>query len=251
MIERTKQLALCLEAKRYIRKFVKLEKRAVELEYGIGGEVWSRYGGKVDDYDATFSRILRTFHLISFRKFLAERVIMGLSTYVLDLMGGDASFLRDLKFPANKQDSPSPLDAGLCVTLVDGRQKRLQELDRKLNIEVLCGDLTSKSTWDLIDKKQRETGIGAFDLIVCRGAGGLDMVPRVLYPFLFGKIWSRLTDKDGLFITQLPETVIAEEILEQMRSITGIKLISSKAECYNSLGIIKAFTAPKTLHNVL
>lgn len=249
MVELAERLALALRAKRKIESFRAAEESAVRFEYGISGEVWLWYGGMVHDYDATFSRTLATFRLSSFRHFLAERATKGLSTNVLDLMGGDASFLRDLKYPANKQDNPSPLDAGLCVTLVDGRQERLQALDRKLNIELLCDDLTSKSAWDLIDKKQREMGIGAFDLIVCRGADGVaeDMIPQALYPFLFGKIWSRLTDKDGLFITQLPEAVSAEETLEQLRSIPGIKLSfqpkgEKYAESYPSLGIIRTNT---------
>ncbi len=78
------------------------------------------------------------------------------------------------------------------------------------------------------------------------------MVPRALYPFLFGKIWDRLTDKNGLFITQLPETVRPRELLEQLRSIPGTKLsfqpaTKKYAELYPSLGIIKTRTAPKSL----
>lgn len=254
MVELAERPTSILSAKRKIKSFRKAEEDAVKFEYEIGGEVWRWYGGMVHNYDATFSRILSTFRLSSFRQFLAERANRGLSTNVLDLMGGDASFLRDLKYPANKQDNPSPLNVGLCVTLVDGRQERLQALDRKLNIEVLCGDLTSKSAWDLIDKKQRAMGIGVFDLIVCRGADGVaeNMIPRALYPFLFGKIWGRLSDQDGLFSTQLPETVIAEEILGQLSSIPGIKLnFQPKGEKYDesypSLGIIKTNTAQASL----
>lgn len=246
MTTTVEQLPISLRAKREIKSFEVAEKRALEFEYGIKDEVWTWYGGMVCDYDATFTRILDTFHLCSFRHMLAERTRRGLSTYVLDLMGGDANFLRDLKYPANKQDTPSPLDAGLCVTLVDGRRKRLQELDQRLNIEVLCGDLTSKRTWALIDEKQREMEIKAFDLIVCRGADGVaeNMLPQALYPFLFGKIWSRLSDKDGLFVTHLPKTVKPEELLGQLRLIQGIKLDfkpkgEKYAELYPSLGIIK------------
>ncbi len=253
-VEQLAHLAQGLRAKREIRSFLKAEERAVKFEYGIKDEVWSWYGGMVCEYDATFARILDAFNLYSFRHILAERAKKGLSTYVLDLMGGDASFLRDLKYPANKQDNPSPFNAGLCVTLVDGRQKRLQELDQRLNIEVLCGDLTSKRTWALIDEKQREMGIDAFDLIVCRGADGVkeDMIPRALYPFLFGKIWGRLSGNDGLFLTQLPETIRPRELLGQLRLIPEIRLNFQPsryrpAEVYPSLGIIKTSAAPENL----
>lgn len=247
MTTTVEQLPISLRTKREIKFFREAEARAVEFEYGIKDEVWSWYGGMVCEYDATFAKILDTFHLCSFRHILAERAFRGLPTYVLDLMGGDASFLRDLKYPANKQETPSSLDVGLCVTLVDGRRRGLQELDQRLNIGVLCGDLTSKKTWAQIDEKQQEMGIDAFDLIVCRGAGGVaeEMVSRALYPFLFSKVWGRLSDKGGLFITQLPETVNPEELLGQLRLIPGIKLDfqppgNTPAELYPSLGIIKS-----------
>lgn len=252
----TEKFKTLLHASRQIRSWETAERKAVIEEDGdgIAEEVWMSYGGRVQDYDPTFSRVLSALHLRPLRELLVNRVGSGLSANVLDLMGGDASFLRDLTFPLNKRESPSPLDTGLCVTLVDERQERLRALDRRLRIEVLCCDLTSKSAWVVIDKKRREMGIDAFDLIVCRGVDAVaeDAVPRALYPFLFSKIWGRLSHEDGLFMTQLPKTVNSEEILEQLRSIPGIKLNfqpegHTRAETYPTLGIIKTSIAPRSL----
>lgn len=254
MVALAEQLGTCARAKRGIRQYQEAEERAIQFDYGIAGEVWIWYGGKVHDYDATFSRVLSALQVGSFRDFLSARASSGLSTNVLDLMGGDASFLRDLKFPADRQVTSSPLDAGLCVTLVDGRSVRLRELDHKLNIDVVCGDLTSKSTWKLIDERQREMGIEAFDAVVCRGADGVaeEVVPKVRYPFLFGKVWGKLADTDTLFATHLPETVDSGEILEQLGTIPGIKVNfqpkgAKTAETYPTLGIIKTAIAPRSL----
>ncbi len=253
MVALAEQLTQGLHAKRKIGVFLGAEQHNVKYDIEIRDDIWTWYGGRVKDYDATFSRVLSALHLGSFREVLAARANAGLPTNVLDLMGGDASFLRDLKLPANRQN-PSPLNAGLCVTLVDGRRESWRALDLKLNIEVLCGDLTSKNTWKLIDERQREMSIDAFDLIACRGGDGVleTMVPKALYPFLFGKIWDRLTSKEGLFITQLPETVRPRELLKQLRLIPGTRLsfqpaTKKEAELYPSLGIVKTPTAPKSL----
>lgn len=250
MIETTDRLAISvgLGAKREIRQFLREERRAVELEYPIGDLVWDWYGGKVRDYDTTFSEILSAFHFDSFRQLLAERKEKGLSTHVLDLMGGRASFLRDLKGPITGGSGPPfPLDIGLCVSLVDERGEGSRHKDKEYDIEILCGDLTSKNTWDRIDQWQKEKGIDAFDLIVCRGAGAVreSMVPQALYPFLFAKIWSRLTARDGVFITHLPEEpMFPEELLERLKLIPGATLhFQPKGERYSktypALGIVK------------
>ncbi len=256
MIETTDRLAISvgLRAKRQIRDFLKAEQRAVNFEYPIGDDVWIWYGGKVCDYDATFSEILSTFHFDSFRQLLAERKKKGLSAYVLDLMGGRASFLRDLKGPITRESFPPyPLDIGLCVSLVDERGKGLQDADKKHGIEILCDDMTSKSAWNRIDQWQKEKGIDAFDLIVCRGADAVQesMVPRALYPFLFDKIWSRLTARDGIFITHLPEKkVFPKELLERLKLIPGVTLhFQPKGDqhykTYPALGIVKTNEAQR------
>lgn len=258
MIEATDRLKIDvgLLAKRRIREFLRAEQRAVEFEYPIGDDVWTWYGGKVRDYDATFSEILSAFHFDSFRQLLAERKKKGLSAYVLDLMGGRASFLRDLKGPISKELSPPyPLDIGLCVSLVDERGERLRDVDKKHNVEILCGDVTSKSTWNRIDQWQKEKGIDAFDLIVCRGADAVqeDMIPRALYSLLFGKIWNRLATRDGIFITHLPEkTVFPKELLERLRLIPGVTLhFQPKGDQHNktypALGIIKTSEVSRIL----
>lgn len=236
-----------LHAKRRIRHLIRLEEDAINWDYGIKDDVWIWYGGMVKDYDASFAGVLAALNLGSFRKLLMNRLKNGLTANVLDLMGGDASFIRDLKYPPQGKDMAVPLSGGICESLTDSRRERLKQVDQKFNIGFICGDLTSKSTFNSIDQKREEMGINAFDLIVCRGAGGIheDFIPSSLYPFLFGKILGMLTDNNGIFITQLPETVTYQEILDQLRKVDGLRVNfqpkgTKEIESYPSMGMIKS-----------
>ncbi len=238
-------------AKKEARSYQKDEERAVKYEYGIGGEVWTHYGELVFDYDEAFSEVLTAFNYSSIRNILSERKVRDLGTNILDLMGGSASFLRDLKRPRRAEDTPSPLETGLCVTLVDGRGQKIKDLDEKLNIHVLPGDLTSKKTWDQLDQWQKQRKIEAFDIIVCRGEGGLDYLPEAFYPYLFGKVWERLSRDDGLFITQLPKGADRGGIIKPLESITGIKFHFQEERSNGistdnaAVGIMKTLVAPE------
>ncbi|MEK7548920.1 MAG: hypothetical protein AAB496_00280 [Patescibacteria group bacterium] len=243
------------ESKRGVEKWLKAEERAVKYEYGIKGEVWSMYGGLVEHYDRGFQDLRVGLGIPSFRDYLLERKKSGRTTNVLDLMGGDASFLRDLKNPRSKDSPPSSVDAGLCVTLVDGREKYLKEMDKRLGIDVLSGDLTSNGTWRKIDEWQRNRGVETFDLIICRGGDGLDTVPEILYPHLFKRIWKRLSRNDGVFLTQLPIAVAEriDQLAQPLKSLPGTKsyiqprIVYDPNNFYPSVGVIKALDAPEKL----
>jgi hypothetical protein len=206
-----------LKAKKLIRTLTSKEERALKRKDGdIEGEVWQVYYGNVKDYDRSFAEILSDLHVLSLKDILAQRREKGLTTNVLDLMGGEATFLRSL----------SPLlDSGLCISLVDERKKKTKSEDRKNNIYLECGDITSKHVWKKIDDWQRKKRIKSFDLVVCRGAGGMikNIVPKMLYPYLFSKVWERLSGNDGVFITQLPDEKEKEMIEDRLSRIKGLK----------------------------
>jgi len=216
------KLADLLKSKREIRKVTIDEKKALREGEKIGHEVWDIYYEKVRDYNVSFSETLSFFEFNSFRDILAQRKLNNLTTNILDLMGGDGSFLRDLQSTGRRHKI---LDSGLCITLVDERKEKLKAKDEENNIEVECGDITSKKTWRTIDRWQENNGVKNFDLVVCRGVGGLEtnIIPESTYPYIFSRVWERLSDKNGLFVSQLHSMANEETILKLLSKVAGAK----------------------------
>ena len=154
-------LAEILNARRDSKKIQREEKIAIETGLGIGGSIWHDYGhnypNKVLDYDIDFEDALKGLGISSLQEYVSERKKAGLPTNVLDLMGGDPSFMRDLQKQTNHG-----IDRGLSTGLADDRTAALRDSDKKLNIDVLNGDLMSKNTWRQIDSWQKENGVPFF-----------------------------------------------------------------------------------------
>lgn len=242
-----------LKAKQGVRELTRREKSAAG-DSGIKDKVWWQYGSspddkdKVYDYDISFEEALEALKIRSLRDYLTQRKERGLTTNVLDLMGGDPSFLRDLQrtHAGNNQGVESVINNGLSVALADDRTMALKDTDKKAGIDVLCGDLMSKHIWREIDLWQMNKGIKYFDLIVCRGVDGIWEIPPILYPYIFGKVWERLNDDGGLFVTQFSKSVSEREMWnidsKLSREYPGMKHYVSENRIHGrfpTLGIIK------------
>ncbi|PJE58556.1 MAG: hypothetical protein COU81_00060 [Candidatus Portnoybacteria bacterium CG10_big_fil_rev_8_21_14_0_10_36_7] len=210
-----------LKARKLGRERKQKEEEVTKSGSGIAGNVWGQYAhnyfeNKVLDYDVDLGDALEAFGIDSTAKFLVERKKAGFSTNVLDLMGGDPTYFRDLnkQVAASEPSFKQIIDKGLSVSLGDDRSIELKEQDKKSGIDVLCGDILSKQTWAQIDLWQKNNNVEYFDFIVCRGADGIWTIPAVAYPFIFQKVWERLTDKNGLFVTQFSKSVETEEMRE-------------------------------------
>lgn len=244
------KIAEIKKTKGTIKSYLTAEKDARDLDGIKEWGVWIDYGSLVRDYDASFSEVLPGLGYDSIRSLLSERKTNGLTTHVLDLMGGDASFLRDLRTPIRVGDVPISTGASLCVALVDERSDVRKALEKKLRVDILEGDITSNKTWCQIDQWQKENEVSKFDLIVCRGVGGVEekVIPQVLYPYLFGKIWGRLSSDNGLFITQLPHEVARETVVTPLLEVSKSKFyfqsssqskLKKHANTFPALGVLK------------
>ena len=206
------RLGQMLQAKREVRKTKQQEESAAEKN-GIKDSVWGQYGhnypDKVLDYNISLEEALIPLGINSLQEYLVRRKAQGLTTNVLDLMGGNPSFLRDLK-----KQIGSSLDHGLSVGLADDREAEFVKSDREARIDAVSGDLMAKNTWERIDHWQKDNGVKHFDLIVSRGVDGNWLISPLLYPFIFEEVWKRLSERGGLFVTQLSKAVEMKDLRE-------------------------------------
>lgn len=112
----------------------------------------------------------------------------------MDLMG-HGQVLRELD-----------VTAGLAVALGDSRVDMLKELDRKMNIDLIEGDVLSKKTWVNINSWVESQEGDGLDLVLCRPVGGYNMLPDspdIFYYFL-ANIWQKLSSNNGVIAAELP-----------------------------------------------
>lgn len=237
------------QKRRGVKRLTRKEEGAGER--GIKGKVWNRYGDepydKVLDYQLSLEDALVPLGIDSLRGYLTQRKERGLTTNILDLMGGDPSFLRGLVEPtSNNGENVQVLDRGLATGLADDRTTEIKDADTKAGIDVLCGDLMAKRIWSEIDLWQRDNGIKSFDLIVCRPVDGIWEIAPVLYPYIFGKVWERLSDNGGLFVTQFSKDITRDQMRDFKYKLSkeypGMKHYVSEDQVlgrFPTLGIIK------------
>ena len=243
-----------------IRKVAEEEQALVEERSPVKDNVWLMYEGEVKSYDTAFSVILKDLRYESLRDWMRLRKESGLTTHVLDIMGGNGSFLRDLSSFGPRGSEVSPyFDRSLVITLADERSgiKMLKDEDDKRKISYIAGDITSGKTWHDVSEWLKSQGIPAFDLVICRGVQGLDLIPVALYPMLFEYSQARTTNENGLILTQLSRKV--KNHLDQWKAklckIPGIKPYTqserpafiTSGNHYPAIGIVKTNEAPSSL----
>ncbi len=99
----------------------------------------------------------------------------------------------------------------LSVAIEDNRSRQQDERDARLGIQHLVGDISRSFTWQAIE--DRLDGDKA-DLILERGAGGLDYIPkhRRFYGIVLKKAWTLLSAHDGLMLIQTPTTATLKSL---------------------------------------
>lgn len=253
-----------------IKEVENQEQRMVGGEAPIEKNVWQIYEGDTVAYDMSFSDLLKSFGLKSFSEWMERRKQSGQTTHVLDVMGGNGAFLRDLgRYGERGQQVNPAFDKSLVVTLADERPTWDQwvEEDAKRRVSILAGDITSGKTWADVDEWMDKEGVPAFDLVVCRGVEGVDLIPVALYPALLERFYSRTSSKQGLIMTQVTDEVRDEQVQSWNDTLSRIPGIRSSFQperakspyiyhfaagaAFPAIGIEKSEQAPVTLREAI
>ena len=153
---------------------------------------WTTFNSPIKDYQFYFRDV---FHQ-DFASFLQSRTKDGKDANVLNLMGQGETLMQ------------LPLQAGLALTLGDGRSDGQKAIDQARNIDVVEGNILFIPTWKAMKKKMEMNGISSFGLILCRPDGGLwpEFIPYVegLYYRLLNRAWDVLSPDGGVLLTELP-----------------------------------------------
>src|SRR6266536_4046517 len=138
---------------------------------------------------------------------LAERKNATGQAYALDLMS-TGLYLRALQ--ALSPVDQTLLDAGISVTLGDGRWPEERSYDDQHNLRVLEEDISKSSAWAAIRTAMRDQAIPGFDVITCLAKAGFhaDTFPtHEGWMFnLLNKAWGMLND-NGILLTQIPASI--------------------------------------------
>ncbi|MFH1833175.1 MAG: class I SAM-dependent methyltransferase [Candidatus Levyibacteriota bacterium] len=248
--------------KELIREDTSLEQKMVDEGSPIRDNVWQLYEGDVLTYDHTFSEILKELNLKSLKEWMELRKKSGQTTHILDVMGGNGTFLRNLsKYGIRGHDVSPYFDKSLAITLVDERSgdERLRKEDERRGVFFVAGDITSGSTWKKVSEWMKANNVPSFDLVICRGVEGIDNIPIPLYKTILDRFYQRTSSQNGLILSQV--SAWANSQLKQwdaeLNKIPGIKTItqkerktlgySSMGAGYPAIGIVKSNEAPKIL----
>lgn len=222
------KLAFRRKFKSEINEIKKEEQSLADEGSPIRDNVWQRYEGRVEEYDGSFSEILESLGYKSLRDWMEKRKKTGLTTHVLDVMGGNGEFLRNLSRYGERGQEVNPcFDKSLVVTLADERSKsnRRRKEDAKRGISILAGDITSGSTWNDITEWQKSQSISGFDLVICRGVQGLELIPIPLYEALLERFYANTTNKDGIILSQVSHDADkhTEKWYKALSQVSGVK----------------------------
>lgn len=169
----------------------RVDKKRVDEEVDGG---WTYIDSQADDYEQSFRNLLDQLQIKSFSAHLEQRRRDGKGTFVLDIMGGDDSFLRNLP----------DMDGGIAISFTDARDNGTKEEDAQKKIDIITGDIAKKTTWRKIKGELEIRNVNKADLIVCRGVAGVLDVSQAHYHRIFQSAWDLLSDDGGLLITQIP-----------------------------------------------
>lgn len=208
-IDSTNPFSHISEARRRAEELTREEENAGDIKK----EVWQSYKGSLRDYEDSFDVILSAMGIRSFSRYINERQQEGRNIYIIDIMS-DGEFLRQLP----------GIGGGLAVSLSDKRTPEMIEKDKAKNIDVIVGDILLPKTWQKISQWLKERGISFCDVAVCRGVGGVEVIPKEAYTYVLSQMWSRLSPADGLLLTQVPERdeTLARQWGEEVKQ-TGIE----------------------------
>ena len=145
--------------------------------------VWPIYDSTDKDYDKHFSEF----------KIRTADIAQKESPVIIDLLSSSSAIRR---IYLNTLDENMK---GVSVSVEDLRHVNICEIDKRLNITHIVGNLGKPAVWDRIktllgDKKA--------DLIIERGYAGVAYLPQDSLYFLYtmNKIWNMLSSKRGIFI---------------------------------------------------
>ncbi|OGG18129.1 hypothetical protein A3D78_00745 [Candidatus Gottesmanbacteria bacterium RIFCSPHIGHO2_02_FULL_39_14] len=179
------------------------------------------YDAKPIIFGEGFSKYQNTFEgIFNFDTWLQERILAGkASSLVLDLMA-DTTFLRELAERANFLHKHSI--SGIAIGLGDHRSRKdktydsrngvymlSSEVDRQKRRVIHVADISQEWIWRKLTREQVKRNLSKlFNLIVCRGAGGLEHYLDESYEVHLGIIKKALSllSSDGILVTQLQTT---------------------------------------------
>lgn len=258
------------ETKSQIDKIRNKEQELAAKGMPMESNIWGRYEGKVDEYDRSFSEILDALGFESLRDWMKQRKESGLTTHILDVMGGNGAFLRDASI--DRKNIAGYLinpyyDKSLVITLVDETLNRewYQENNAKRGISIIAGNITSGGTWQAVAQWLESQEIPAFDLVVCRGIGGIDYIPTPLYKILLEKFYRITTNKEGVILSQIDRNLDDQQIdgwCTALGLIPGIRVFARHrkntfdpevgaygplAEEYPAIGLVRGDGSPDSL----
>lgn len=220
--------------KKEIREVANEEKSLVDEGASPKDNVWEIYEGKVIDHDGSFSEILKTLGYESLRVWMRQRKEAGLTTHILDVMGGNGSFLRDLgKFGDRGREVNPDFDKSLVITLANERAtwEKWQKEDNRRRVSIVAGDITSGKTWQSVSEWLNKESIPAFDLVICRGVQGVDLIPILLYGAMLERFYKNTTNQNGIILAQV--------------SFNANKQLNNWNHAFNQIPGIKFFTQPE------
>ncbi len=158
---------------------------------------------------------------------------------IIDLLSS-SSAIRGLFLHTLEKDMK-----GISVALEDLRPDNMREIDRRLHVTHLVGDLGKPSTWDNIKKT---LGDKKANLILERGYAGVAHLPQDPLYFLYAmnKIWSMLSSSDGTFIGEFIQINIPKHSIYNWSEDMQKKGIDTE-HGINSIKLIKHLDSPEKL----
>lgn len=159
--------------------------------------LWVIYNSPIWQYEITFRPLLQDQHI--------PNLLIGKdSPVVVDLMAPSGT-LRNLA-----QQLDRPLGLGIALSLNDLRTGQEKDLDQRLGISQIEGDVANSITWRKLVKEMN--GQGA-DLIIERAVGGLYHLPKDIRftHLVIRRLW-RLLKPGGTLLMETRDESYLEEM---------------------------------------
>ncbi len=203
---------------------------------GTKNDSWVIMDSSVTHYDASFRSVLKGETITS----LARRRYkeLGRPLYAIDFLATPAA-IRSLAV------APGIELQGLSVSLSEQRRQRTQQNDSKRGIRHVVADLGRPGTYHTL---LRELGDNKADIILQRGWGGLNLLPKdaSYYEVAFNAMLTMMNE-GAILLTQLPGLLEGADLVSPDLCVAA--LVDQGVDAYlgdNPTSIRKVMRVEKT-----
>jgi len=183
--------------------------RQAEFEAGIEN---LRVRQKLEEKQKPWDNENRSYHdyYVTFRPVLGYTEIPDILTKLKKNHPNEKIVAMDICGTGNVYntlpDNARP-DIVIAMTLVDYRNEKEKERDRKKNIHVIEGNVALPETWTKFEQLCNELGISTVHLAIARPLGGIHTIPAQHLWFLgriAQRVYKHLSRHGGTFLTETP-----------------------------------------------